>query len=270
MENLKLGVVGKDVSKSDSPSMHAFIAANMGNSITYDKISIPEDGFNGIVESLFKRYDGFNVTIPYKLAIIPHLEKVCGDAEVFGAVNTVLTSTRQGYNTDGLGFALMLKNAGVEVKGKAFLLLGAGGAGRSVAKKLLDGGATVYVYDRNMDSAKNVANEFKGVKVLNEVKPKKYYGIINATGIGMHKTVGISPVGADVLAECEVAIDLIYNPPLSEFLTIADSLGKKTVNGKAMLFYQAYYAQCIYFNAQPDDDEAKRLFEGFLKLNDNK
>jgi shikimate dehydrogenase len=267
MKTIKLAVIGKDVSKSDSPVMHSYIAANMGNNITYEKVSIPEEEFEAKAEGLFSEYDGFNVTIPYKLSIIPHLKKLCGDAEVFGAVNTVKTDTKQGYNTDGLGFALMLKNAGIEVKGNKFLLLGAGGAGRSVAKKLLDGGATVFVYDRNIESAKRVADEFKGVNVLNEVVPDDYYCIINATGIGMHKTEGLSPVGEDVLKGCKAAVDLIYTPPVSEFLRIANSLGKKTVNGKAMLFYQAYYAQCIYFGAQPNENEAKRLFEGFLKQN---
>jgi shikimate dehydrogenase len=262
---LKLAVIGKDVSKSSSPEMHTFIAQNMGNKISYEAVSIPEDKFEEEIDGILKKYDGFNVTIPYKLSVIPHLQKTEGDASIFGAVNTVNAKTLVGYNTDGLGFMLMLANNGVDVKGKKFLLLGAGGAGRSVAKKLLDGGAEVYVFDKFQQNVKNLVTEFKGITGLEEVKPSDYYGIINATGVGMHKTEGISPVGEDVISKCKVAIDLIYVPEKSEFLRIAESLGKKIINGKAMLFYQAYYAECIYFDEQPSNEQAKQLFDKYNK-----
>jgi len=263
MANLKLAVIGKDVSKSASPEMHAFIAARMGNSVNYKKISISEDNFEKEVEELFGEYDGFNVTIPYKLSIINHLDHVEGDASVFGAVNTVLTSSRTGYNTDGLGFALMLKNNGIDVLGKDVLLLGAGGAGRSVAKKLSDAGANVFVYDRRIESAQKVASEFSGVKALEKLDAKPYYLMINATGIGMHKTEGISPVGAEFLKLASLAVDLIYTPKKSAFLEIAEKCGKKIINGSAMLFYQAYFAECIYAGVEADEMQAKRMFEEY-------
>lgn len=136
MKKLKLAVIGKDVSKSSSPSMHTFIANKLGMEIEYANISIAPEEFSSRAESLFCEYDGFNVTIPFKLDIIPYLSSLEGDAKAFGAVNTVISATRKGYNTDGLGFMLMLENSGVEVAGKSVLLLGAGGAGRSAAKNL--------------------------------------------------------------------------------------------------------------------------------------
>ncbi len=266
---LKLAVIGKDVSKSDSPAMHSFIADKLGYGIEYKKISIAEDAFDKEAEKLFSELDGFNVTIPFKLRIIGHLKKIEGDAEVFGAVNTVKCGSRTGFNTDGLGFELMLKNAGVPVAGKSFLLLGCGGAGRSVAKKLADGGAKVFVYDRDFESAQNLEREFAGVKALEKLENKPYFAIINATGVGMHKTVGLSPAGEELISLCDTAIDLIYVPAKSEFLRIAEKLGKKILNGKAMLFYQAYFAQCIYSGAEPDEAVAKELFEQFEKAGGN-
>ena len=262
---MKLGVVGKDVSKSTRPQIHKFITKRLGIEITYDKLSIPENEFDDRIESILSEYDGLNFTIPYKLTVIPRLKKIAGDAPLFGAVNTVNTKDLTGYNTDGLGFMLMLKNNGAEVSGKKYLIIGAGGAGRSVAKKLLDGGADVSVYDRNSESAERVAEEFAGVKNLAEILPENYYGIVNASGVGMHRTEGISPVGEELLSLCEVAIDLIYVPKKSEFLRIAESLDKKIINGEAMLFYQAYFADCIYFNLTPNEEQAKQLFEEFTK-----
>ena len=261
----KLAVIGKDVSKSLSPEIHSFIAKHTGNKLEYGKISIPESEFVANAEKLFKEYDGFNVTIPYKLSIIPYLKKIEGDAKIFGAVNTVRVRDTSVYNTDGLGFMLMLKNNGVEVNGKNILLLGAGGAGRSVAKKLADDGANVFVYDKRSESAKNLETEFSGVKAIDSIDSKPYYAIINATGIGMHATEGVSPVGKDLIALCEVAIDLIYTPKKSEFLRLAEECGKRIINGEAMLFYQAYYSQCIFFEKLADEAEAKQLFNKFTE-----
>lgn len=260
---MKFAVIGKDVSKSSSPEMHSFIAGRLGAEIIYDKISVPENEFCNRVNGLFKEYDGLNFTIPFKLTVIPYLKEIAGDAKAFGAVNTVITDSLIGYNTDGLGFELMLKNNGVDACGKKVLIIGAGGAGRSVAKKLLDGGAEVYIYDRTLSRAKSVAAEFIGVNAVSKIDLTPYYAVINASGVGMHDTVGISPVGAELLASCEVAIDLIYEPETSEFLKIAKGLGKKTVNGQAMLFYQAYYAECIYLDLQPNAEVAKALFEEY-------
>jgi shikimate dehydrogenase len=236
----------------------------MGNSLSYEAVSIPEEQFEEKIDGILQNYDGFNVTIPYKLSVMPHLKNIEGDAKTFGAVNTVLSKSRSGYNTDGLGFMLMLKNNGVEVNGKNVLLLGAGGAGRSVAKKLSDAGAHVFVYDKFAENVKKLAAEFPSVTPLDEVKAGDYYLIINATGVGMHKTVGISPVPEEIINCCVVAIDLIYVPDKSEFLRLAESLGKKIINGMAMLFYQAYYAECIYFDVQPAQEQARALFEKYL------
>lgn len=262
---LKLAVIGKDVSKSTSPQIHSFIAKELGVEISYERISIPEAEFEGKIKGLLKSYDGLNVTIPYKLEIIPYLKSVEDDARWFGAVNTVVTSSLTGYNTDGLGFMQMLESNGVQVKGERVLLLGAGGAGRSVAKKLADAGALVKIYDKNSANAQAVETEFIGVRAVDEViaRPRKL--IINATGVGMHRTEGTSPVPAEILKECDVAVDLIYEPEKSEFLRIAESLGKKIINGRAMLFYQAYYSDCYYFGLTPSPETAAELFKKYLK-----
>ncbi|MCD7728637.1 MAG: iron-containing alcohol dehydrogenase [Clostridia bacterium] len=260
----KFAVIGKDVSQSTSPEIHSFIAKRMGNKISYGRVSIPPEEFEDKIDGLLKEYDGLNVTIPYKLSVIPHLGGIYDDAAIFGAVNTVECASRKGYNTDGLGFMLMLANNGVNVNGKTALLLGAGGAGRSVAKKLSDGGAKVSVYDKMEGSAQALADEF-GVIALKEIDGKNYDIVINATGVGMHRSVGISPVGEDVLKGCQTAVDLIYVPSKSKFLEIAEGLGKQIINGKAMLFYQAYYSECYYFGITPDEKQAKELFESYIK-----
>ena len=85
----------------------------------------------------------------------------------------------------------------------------------------------------------------------------------------MHKSEGVSPVGAEFLSRCNLACDLIYCPKKSEFLRIAEGLGKKSLNGEGMLFYQAYYADCIYLGKDADSDEAKTLFERYQREKEN-
>ena len=259
---LKLALIGKDVSKSDSAKMHSFNLEGMSGGCTYELLSVPPEKFDGCVHGLLENYDAFNVTIPYKLEVIPYLKKTEGDAAVFGAVNLVKGGV--GYNTDGAGFMLMLENNGIEVFGKKVLVLGAGGAGRSVAKKLSDAGAQVFVYDLKKENAQALAREF-GVRAAETLARDEYYMIVNVTGVGMHRTEGISPVGEEILRGCEIACDLIYVPRKSEFLRIAETLGKKIVNGEGMLFYQAYFGDCIILGRTPSAAEAKELFEGYKR-----
>lgn len=263
---LKLAVIGKDVSGSLSPQMHKFIMGKLGKECVYDKISIPEDKFEERIDGVLSSYDGINVTIPYKLSVIPHLKTTAGDAVIFGAVNTVKTSSLIGYNTDGDGFILMIKNAGVEVEGKDVLVLGAGGVGRTVIKKLASCGANVSAYEMFEDRIKELHGEFPHFTPLSSVEDKPYDVIVNCTGVGMHKTVGISPVGESLIKLCGAAVDLIYVPARSEFLRLAEVNGKRTVNGEAMLFYQAYYGDCIYLGLSPDGKTAEKFYEEYKKL----
>ena len=265
MKNLKLAVIGKDVSLSRSPKAHAFIAKQLGYGVTYDRLSVPQNEFEERIDKIFAEYDGLNVTIPYKVEIIKHLSKIVGDALSFGAVNTVKTRDMSGYNTDGLGFLAMLNDSGEDLSGKDVLILGAGGAGRSVAKKLLDIGSNVYIYNRTLEKARAVSEEFKGIKLVESLKKQPYFAIINATGVGMHQTVGQSPVTEEFLEPCKVAIDLIYEPEQTEFMRIAKSLNKKVVGGGAMLFYQAYFAACIFADMTPDEHQAKELYLQYIK-----
>ncbi len=269
---LKLAVVGKDVSASQSPQIHAFVLGKWGVGCSYEKVSVPYGAF--CAEDLFSRFDAFNVTIPFKTKILPFLRALEGDARVFGAVNTVVSATRTGYNTDGRGFLLMLGNAGVDVKGVRTLVLGAGGAGRSCIRMLADAGAEVFVYERDPERLRAVHREFGDFTPLAEI-PRTAFGlVVNCTGIGMHDTVGQTPevrvagggterVGTELLSRADVAVDLIYEPARSRFLGIAEELGKRTVNGSAMLFYQAYLADCIYLGRTPDPAEAKRFWEEY-------
>ena len=263
--NLKLALIGSDVSRSLSAPIHKFILGGMGIECSYEHMSLKADELKDRVKILLEKYDGFNVTVPYKEEVIKYLDELESRAERVGSVNTVKTGkSSKGYSTDGLGFMAMLQSEGVFVKNKKVLLLGAGGAAKSCAEALIKGGADLFVYNRTQKRAEEMLDKIGGFKVLKELKSGDFYAVINATSLGSKNYVGISPAGEEVLSGCSVAVDMNYNPEVTEFLNIAKKSGKKIINGKKMLFFQAYYADCIYLDRQPDNKEADKLCDKFF------
>lgn len=261
-KKLRLGLIGKDVSKSKSEEMHRFILTELGVSCEYERFSVTADEFDSVMRRLMGDFDGFNVTIPYKRDVMGYLDEVIGDALDFGAVNTVITKTATGYNTDGVGFLQMLDEADVAVENKKILVLGGGGAGRSTAAALKKAGASVWMYQRRREKLQETCEEL-GIYAATDANQGGFDIVINCTGVGMHESVGLSPVENKAFDGATTAIDLIYEPIRSEFLRQAKALGLKTVNGEAMLFYQAYYADCLYLEMQPSGEQAVDLYQKY-------
>jgi shikimate dehydrogenase len=264
-KKIRLGLIGKDVSKSFSERIHLFILKEWGVGCEYASFSVSPNEFDDTMRTLLGDFDGFNVTIPYKRDVFGYLEEIVGDAFACGAVNTVLCDTLQGYNTDGVGFLQMLNAANIDVKGKKVLVLGAGGSGRSSAAALKNAGAKVSMYRRNRAELEETCVGL-GVTAADSPEEGGYDILVNTTGVGMHDSVGKSPVSISAFTGAEWAIDLIYRPEKSEFLRLGEQAGAKICNGKAMLFYQAYFADCMYLERKADSAEAESLYEKYKKL----
>ena len=262
IKKLRLGLVGKDVSKSKSEEIHRFILEELGVTCEYERFSVTADEFDSVMRRLMGDFDGFNVTIPYKRDVMGYLDEVKDNAMDFGAVNTVVTKTATGYNTDGVGFLQMLDEAGVSVENQKILVLGGGGAGRSTAAALKKAGASVWMYQRRREKLEETCQEL-GILAAADGNQGGFDILINCTGVGMHESEGLSPVENKAFDGASVAIDLIYEPKQSEFLRQAKLLGLKTVNGEAMLFYQAYYADCLYLERQPNSGQAIELYQKY-------
>ena len=264
-KKLRLALIGKDVSKSKSERIHRFILSQFNVDCEYENFSVAPTEFDSVMYRLLGDFDGFNVTIPYKRDVMEYLNEMQGDAVLFSAVNTVSTATKTGYNTDGTGFLQMLVQAGVPIKAQTVLVLGGGGSGRSSAKALQNAGANVFLYQRSQDKLLQTCREL-GLQAATKEQTQQggFDIIVNCTGVGMHDSEGKSPVSDDVFHGAKWAIDLIYTPPMSEFLRQAAQKGVKTLNGSSMLFYQAYYADCIYVNRQPDGAQAIAFYKKYL------
>lgn len=179
---------------------------------------------------------GFNVTIPYKEAIIPLLDDIDAEAKEIGAVNTVKVENgkTKGYNTDIYGFNILLERA---LKGRQIehaLVLGTGGASKAVQYVLRQRNIPYSTVSRNAEKG-----NFTYDSLTDEVL-KQSHLIINTTPLGMMPLIDDFPeIHYQALSSKHILIDLIYNPKETAFMELGRTWGAKVYNGMQMFEEQA-------------------------------
>ncbi|MSQ23692.1 MAG: shikimate dehydrogenase [Chloroflexi bacterium] len=252
-------VIGFPIAHSLSPAIHNAAFAATGFDGHYRAVEVAPDQLEAWVKQARGLETlGFNVTLPHKEAIIRHLDRIEGDAELAGAVNTVIAmrpdSARPGLsgtNTDGIGFRQMLaEEAHTTLTGKKVLLLGAGGAARAVALVALqDGAHTLWVANRHEERARGLLTQLSTITTataaeslsLADPRLQALMGdadiIVNATSVGLRQDeLPADPGSANSSA---LVIDLIYNPAETAFMHAARGRGIQVLGGLGMLVHQA-------------------------------
>lgn len=230
----RCGLLGRKLGHSYSPAIHAALG-----DYDYDLHEVPNEED---LEKFLKEtpFDGLNVTIPYKVAVMAHCATLSPRAKAIGSVNTLVRrpdGTLHGDNTDDAGFTAMVEESGVDPAGKTCVVLGSGGASRTVVAVLKRMGAkrVVVVSRRGEDHYGNLACHADAAL------------LVNATPVGMYPDVDASPVeDLSVFPKLEAVLDLIYNPPKTKLLADADKRGIRTVNGLRMLVVQAAVASELW------------------------
>ncbi len=177
---------------------------------------------------------GFNVTIPHKQAIMPHLTAINDEAKAVGAVNCVKVTAEGlvGYNTDIVGIRKSLE--GITLEGAKALVLGTGGASKAVQYVLREGGAEVAVVSRTKGSA-NLTYEDLSAELIAE-----YDIIVNATPLGMFPNIESAPaLPYSALSAKHTLFDCVYNPRQTKFLQLGAEQGAHTIDGLTMFHAQA-------------------------------
>ncbi|MEE1097723.1 MAG: shikimate dehydrogenase [Bacteroidales bacterium] len=185
--------------------------------------------------------EGFNVTMPYKKAILPYIDDLDKSAKVCGNVNCVKlirennTIKLKAYNTDYYGFQTSLKESFDISSLHTALILGSGGVSQTLAAVLEQEGIEFKIVSRN---PKNCEREISYEDASNTLE--QYQLIINATPCGMHPLEStLPPLSLDKLTPSHCVFDLIYNPTETLLLKNAIAKGCKTTNGYRMLTLQA-------------------------------
>jgi len=231
-------IIGWPVARSLSPAIHNAAFAALGLDWTYVPLAVRpgaiEEGM-GLVHEL--GVEGANVTMPHKQTVIPFLERLEGDAQTLGAVNTIVRegSALVGFNTDGAGFLAAIRDeAAFDPSGKRALVLGAGGAARALAVALSTAGATVTVAARRPEQAAEVAALAAGIATAPWGDAARADLVVNATP----SRDGL-PLDALAFAAGMLAVDLIYLPPSTPFVLAARAAGATALDGLGMLVHQA-------------------------------
>lgn len=248
------GLIGYPLGHSMSGVIHNELFRIAGLDADYTMIEIEPERLSSAFDAELKDLDGFNVTIPHKINIIPCLDNVSDRAGLFGAVNTVKCGdTIVGHNTDCSGFLRALEMADIDLKGDV-LLLGSGGVARMIAFEAILAGAslTIAVRDADVDAANAIKAEIEQkldktckVMLLNDVEGG-YDLIINGTPVGMFPNCDACPVIKEVVQSCKSAFDVIYNPQETLFIQYAKEAGLKYSGGLSMLVGQAAVAEEIW------------------------
>lgn len=261
-------LIGYPLGHSMSPVIHRELLKISKTEGTYELIEIAPENLSSKIEEL-KRFDGFNVTIPHKINIIPFLDNTDSRAELFGAVNTVKCGeTVTGYNTDCFGFLRALEMADIPLSGNV-LLCGAGGVARMFAFEciLADCNLTIAVRDDDIPAAEKIKAEIneklgKNATVirLNEVSDG-YDLIINGTPLGMHPNINTCVLPEETIAKSKAVFDAVYNPEETLFIKYAKNAGLKYSNGLPMLVWQAAVAEEIWLGTKFSFEDIEKVIK---------
>lgn len=249
---MRYGLLGGKLGHSLSPRIHELFFAYAGKEGTYELLETEPADLGERVKGMRESFSGSNVTIPYKLGVMPYLDGIAQEARAIGAVNTIKFTPEGafGYNTDYFGFGRLLDYNGIEVSGRTVAVLGTGGAARAVVKYLADKKAgRLYLVTRDTAKAdRHFLSIAPGAEFIDYAALGRLSGdlIVNCTPVGMYPKTGASPVPAEVCAAFEAAVDLIYNPGRTLFLKRAAEAGRKAANGLFMLVAQAVASQEIW------------------------
>jgi shikimate dehydrogenase len=189
---------------------------------------------------------GFNVTIPYKVQVMNYLDEIDSAAAEIGAVNTVRVTRRdgqaylKGYNTDAPAFReSLLKN--LITLPESALVLGTGGASRSVMHTLIDLNIRAIPVSRKPVKGGYSYDELPG-EIISEAGL-----IVNTTPLGTSPATDASaPIDYSLLRDGQLLFDLVYNPPVTQFLRMGEEHGCQTVNGEEMFLIQAELAWKVW------------------------
>lgn len=260
----RYAVIGNPIAHSKSPIIQNAFAAQTGQDMTYERLLAPLDGFRATVERFAAEGGkGLNVTIPFKLEAFDVASAATERATLAGAVNTLkrVGDAWHADNTDGVGLVRdLVHNRGVDVRGRAIAILGAGGAVRGIVKPLLDAGAaSITVSNRTMPKAEAIATQFSRYGRVEAVAPAALGGrvhavVINATSLGMGGTaVDAFPFPGSIFAPGAFAYDLIYSDKPTAFMRWAREHGAAgAADGMGMLIEQAAESFALWRGVRPD------------------
>lgn len=269
-----LAVIGDPIAHSLSPLLQNTMIGALGREDLYLAIRVEKGNLPAFLQAAKTiGIQGFNLTMPHKEDILPYLSALTPEARRAGSVNSVrlLDGKLEGHSTDGIGFRRSLSDLGYDFQDQVVTILGAGGAAKSIAMTAAYSGAKqVRILNRTLKKAEQICAGTPNMAAFplshaEEVLPDTDI-LINTTPVGMEGTDahGSFPF-LPALQSGAPAVDCIYAPAMTPFMSAAKVLGHPVANGIGMLVYQAIYAYAFFRQLELNPETVSQL--GQLLLN---
>lgn len=255
---MNYGCIGEHLGHSFSPEIHRLIGR-----YEYELREVPKNGLDAFMRA--RNFRGINVTIPYKQAVIPCLDRISDAAAGIGAVNTVVNrnGVLWGYNTDFGGMKALIRRMRLDLSGRKVLILGTGGTSQTasaVARSL--GAAEVLRVSRRKTDGVITYDEAITFHTDADV-------LINTTPCGMYPNTGECPIDPSRFEHLSGVVDAVFNPLSSRLVLKARELGIPAAGGLYMLVSQAVAAAELFTGAPCEPDAAERIYGQLLRQKRN-
>lgn len=253
-------VIGDPVEQSLSPVIHNAAFSSSGVDWTYAALRVSSETLGAFIGLLRgSSISGVSVTMPHKDAVAGLVDRLDDSAAALSSVNTIVKKDDGqlvGYSTDGDGLCDALREAEVSVEGSRVLILGAGGAARSIVDAMARNGSdTILVHNRTVAKAQRLVPlaQGRGTVVSGDdlaaaIRDSEI--VVNATSVGMGQPESPLPDGA--LGPKHVVVDIVYHPLRTVLLQQAERSGCRTIDGSRMLIHQAVRQQFLWTGRRPD------------------
>ncbi len=275
-----LGVIGHPVAHSFSPDMHNAAIDALGIDFCYVAFHVLPERVGEALQGLKGlNIRGLNVTIPHKLAVMEHLDRISEEALAVGAVNTISNEEGElvGYNTDVYGVVTALERAaGLEAFPPQVVVLGAGGAARAVVYALGSRREVgqLTLLNRTVERAEALALDMEKItgkpisvgRLDADTQARTFAGaglVVNTTSLGMHPNVEETPLMAEGAVHSQLVLyDTVFNPLETRMMAQFRDVGAPVCGGLDMLVYQGARSFQIWTGMEPPTDVMKQAVVG--------
>ena len=255
-----VGIFGDPIAHTRSPVMHNAAFRARGLPYVYVPFLVRSADLPRAVHSIRAlNLGGINVTVPHKERIVRYLDVLSAEAELCGAVNTVVNrdGTLFGDNTDGRGFLVSLQERTLSPRRREIVLIGSGGATRAVLVSLIRAGsARITIVNRTLAKAQALARAYGSLyKTRLEALPldvlrdsallKNAALVVNCTSVGLHGEE-FPPLLYTATPRGCLFYDLLYRPGLTSFLQQARKAHRPIIDGRRMLLHQGALAFSLW------------------------
>jgi 3-dehydroquinate dehydratase/shikimate dehydrogenase len=266
-------LLGNPISQSPGHRVHNAAFKQLQKNAVYVKLRVApallDEAF-----SLCKQlpFYGFSVTIPHKETIVPLLDELVGTAQAMQIANTIKREDDRyfGFNTDSIGCAAVLQQAGVDLSGCRVLILGAGGSAKAIAHALLEQGADITLCNRTVERAQQFTAQYGG-------RSMSFGELFSAGGPpalpGVPYDVIINTLPAEAFIEqcdhwqlpaaqpgqIQIAMDIVLKPLRTRFIEKTEAAGWHTITGDALFIAQGERQLQIWFGLSEEQSKVMKL-----------